>query len=187
MDGGTLDVALARTGPMALTVSQRRSIMLDVAHGLKYLHSRTPPVIHRDIHPSNVLLRSTVNIPPLLKPTPAASPSPSGIAVAGVVRTPAKAVVPPTPLPPLQWTAAVADFGSAVHSVDGDRSLSTAPGHITHSAPETMTGEQTTAVDVYGFGVLLYACMVSILLDMIANTEHHTHECDACDVMTNNR
>ena len=32
------------------------SILLDVAYGLLYLHSRTPPIIHRDVKASNVLL-----------------------------------------------------------------------------------------------------------------------------------
>ncbi|KAF8309456.1 kinase-like protein [Clavulina sp. PMI_390] len=30
--------------------------MIDAAHGVEYLHSRQPPVIHGDLHPGNVLI-----------------------------------------------------------------------------------------------------------------------------------
>ena len=36
---------------------RRISILYDVAEGLSYLHSRNPPVIHRDLSPNNVLLK----------------------------------------------------------------------------------------------------------------------------------
>ena len=35
----------------------RLSILHDVAEGLGYLHSRDPPVIHRDLSPNNILLK----------------------------------------------------------------------------------------------------------------------------------
>lgn len=34
------------------------SIMLDIAHGLEYLHMRKPSVIHRDCKSSNILITS---------------------------------------------------------------------------------------------------------------------------------
>ena len=36
---------------------RRMSILHDVAEGLSYLHSRNPPVIHRDLSPNNILLK----------------------------------------------------------------------------------------------------------------------------------
>ena len=41
-----------------LPVKRKVSILLDTARGLKYLHSRTPAVIHRDLTAKNVLLDS---------------------------------------------------------------------------------------------------------------------------------
>ena len=38
----------------------KRSILADVARGLVYLHSRSPPVIHRDLSAKNVLLNSAM-------------------------------------------------------------------------------------------------------------------------------
>ena len=32
------------------------SILVDVSRGLWYLHSRNPPIVHRDLSPNNVLL-----------------------------------------------------------------------------------------------------------------------------------
>ena len=36
----------------------KNSILLDVSHGLQYLHTQNPPIIHRDLKDSNVLLTS---------------------------------------------------------------------------------------------------------------------------------
>ena len=35
----------------------KMSILHDVAEGLSYLHSRNPPVVHRDLSPNNILLK----------------------------------------------------------------------------------------------------------------------------------
>ena len=43
-----------------LTVSLKRSLLLDVARGLHYLHSRLPPITHRDLTATNVLLNSSL-------------------------------------------------------------------------------------------------------------------------------
>ena len=43
-----------------IPLSQKRSILADVARGLVYLHSRNPPVIHRDLSAKNVLLNSAM-------------------------------------------------------------------------------------------------------------------------------
>ena len=41
-----------------IPLSLKRSILADMARGLVYLHSRNPPVIHRDLSARNVLLNS---------------------------------------------------------------------------------------------------------------------------------
>ena len=42
---------------------RRMSVLYDVAEGLGYLHSRNPPVIHRDLSPNNVLLKHLPLLP----------------------------------------------------------------------------------------------------------------------------
>ena len=49
----------------SIHISVKVSLLLDVAQGLSYLHSRSPAVIHRDITASNVLL--TAGYPPVAK------------------------------------------------------------------------------------------------------------------------
>ena len=39
-----------------IPVSLKRSVLHDVAHGLSFLHSHSPPIIHRDLSARNVLL-----------------------------------------------------------------------------------------------------------------------------------
>jgi len=43
-----------------IPLSLKRSILADVSRGLVYLHSRNPPVIHRDLSARNVLLNSAM-------------------------------------------------------------------------------------------------------------------------------
>ena len=50
---------LLEAGPK-LTLDMKQSILLDVAQGLLYLHSQTPPLIHRDLTARNVLLDSAL-------------------------------------------------------------------------------------------------------------------------------
>jgi len=38
-------------------MKEKIGILLDVARGLCYLHTQTPPVIHRDLSPNNILLK----------------------------------------------------------------------------------------------------------------------------------
>ena len=53
-----LDDLLGRNPDIPLSL--KRSILADVARGLVYLHSRSPPVIHRDLSARNVLLNSAM-------------------------------------------------------------------------------------------------------------------------------
>ena len=46
-----------------ISFKQRMSILHDVAEGLNYLHTRNPPVIHRDLSPNNVLLKYLLQLP----------------------------------------------------------------------------------------------------------------------------
>ena len=46
-----------------ISFKRRMSVLYDVAEGLSYLHSRNPPVIHRDLSPNNVLLKHLPLLP----------------------------------------------------------------------------------------------------------------------------
>ena len=46
-----------------ISFKRKTSILHDVAEGLSYLHSRNPPVIHRDLSPNNILLKHLPLLP----------------------------------------------------------------------------------------------------------------------------
>ena len=50
-------------GKPNISFKRRMSILHDVAEGLSYLHSRNPPVIHRDLSPNNILLKHLPLLP----------------------------------------------------------------------------------------------------------------------------
>ena len=50
---------LLETNPN-IPLATKRSVLHDVARGLKYLHSHAPPIIHRDLTAKNVLLNSAM-------------------------------------------------------------------------------------------------------------------------------
>ena len=54
----SLDELLESTPGLPLTL--KRSLLVDVVQGLLYLHSRNPPIIHRDLSARNVLLTSSL-------------------------------------------------------------------------------------------------------------------------------
>ena len=46
-------------GVPGLPLALKRSLLADVARGLLYLHTRNPPVVHRDLSARNILLTSS--------------------------------------------------------------------------------------------------------------------------------
>ena len=52
-----MDDSLTKYAENPISFKRRVCILHDVAEGLSYLHSRKPPVIHRDLSPNNVLLK----------------------------------------------------------------------------------------------------------------------------------
>ena len=54
----SLDDLLESTPGLPLTL--KRSLLVDVVRGLLYLHTRNPPVVHRDLSARNVLLTSSL-------------------------------------------------------------------------------------------------------------------------------
>ena len=55
----TLFACLERYGVLPKEISY--GVLHDVALGLVYLHEHSPPIIHRDLSASNVLLTSNMN------------------------------------------------------------------------------------------------------------------------------
>ena len=47
-------------GAPGLPLTLKRSLQADVARGMLYLHTRNPPVVHRDVSARNVLLTTSL-------------------------------------------------------------------------------------------------------------------------------
>ena len=64
-NGSLHDILHEKNPPPPLTWNVRFNIAVGIAHGLKYLHyDCTPPIVHRDIKPMNILLDA--NMEPLI-------------------------------------------------------------------------------------------------------------------------
>lgn len=58
LEGSLSGYILGSKGTTEIPLEKKNLILLDIAQGLEYLHSRTPPIIHRDLTAKNVLLDS---------------------------------------------------------------------------------------------------------------------------------
>ena len=58
LEGNLSDYILGSKGTTEIPLEKKTLILLDTARGLEYLHSRTPPTVHRDLTAKNVLLDS---------------------------------------------------------------------------------------------------------------------------------
>jgi len=58
MDESLTKYIETRTPKPGVAFSTKITILLDIAKGLSYLHSQQPPVVHRDLSPNNILLKT---------------------------------------------------------------------------------------------------------------------------------
>ena len=58
LEGNLSDYILGSKGTTEIPLEKKALILLDTARGLEYLHSRKPPIVHRDLTAKNVLLDS---------------------------------------------------------------------------------------------------------------------------------
>ena len=57
----SLEEVIDKTADFPLALLKKISILIDIANGLAYLHSRTPQVLHRDLTARNILLDKAMN------------------------------------------------------------------------------------------------------------------------------
>ena len=46
----------------ALSFKKKFELLIEVIHGMIYLHCLEPPILHRDLKPSNILVRNFQNL-----------------------------------------------------------------------------------------------------------------------------
>ena len=109
------------------------SILHDVAEGLGYLHSQSPPIIHRDLTPNNVLLKHIL-----------------GVSLSFKQGDEDKALL---------WSVAkIADLGVAKNDRQSTRAkLTTAPGMPAFMPPEALQVDPVyhTSLDVFSYGGIM--------------------------------
>jgi serine/threonine protein kinase len=62
MENGSLKEVLQKTAAFPLTWKQRLRMAYNIASGLAYLHQLNPPVLHRDLKSSNLLVDGVMNV-----------------------------------------------------------------------------------------------------------------------------
>ena len=60
MDRGSLEDLLLYNACAVLDADSTLSILKDVVQGMNYLHGATPPILHLDLKPSNILVDSNL-------------------------------------------------------------------------------------------------------------------------------
>lgn len=159
--------------PLERTVS----LMTDVARGLQYLHSRRPPIIHRDIKSHNILLKfNGRSIMPARCTIAAADdaasrstspppPPPEVGAVHTTTATAASATAKTKRLLDWSWppndvrpTAKVCDLGVSRAKLGTTHMTRVGTAHW--AAPELLLGQAyNERVDIYSFGVVWWECV----------------------------
>lgn len=132
-ESGTLRSHLNATLTAPLPLSETKSLVTDILHGLSHLHHQG--ITHNDLKPENILLTLT----------PSSSYFP---------------ISPSSPLctsPPL--TAKITDFGHARLIPSHPHPLSEI-GSPTYAAPERFSGHSSTASDLYAVGIILYEMLL---------------------------
>ncbi|XP_075511047.1 putative receptor-like protein kinase At1g80640 isoform X1 [Primulina tabacum] len=136
MENGNLEFHLH--GPshqLTLSWNVRMRIALDVARGLEYLHEHcNPPVIHRDIKSSNILLDSNFNAKVLI--------------LIFILEFCAFLM--------FLFLVQLSDFGLAITGGSSNKANIKLSGTLGYVAPEyLLDGKLTDKSDVYAFGVVL--------------------------------
>jgi serine/threonine protein kinase len=62
MGNGTLRELLTKRGAESFPWPQRRGFCVDIAAGMQFLHSRSPPMIHRDLKSDNCLVSDGMSV-----------------------------------------------------------------------------------------------------------------------------
>lgn len=144
----------------ALTESQLLSIAYQLACALDFLHSKSPPVIHRDVKPENILIRGFparkyLGEAAVEKMDEVVLELDEGGTMRAAASSPYKFTDPMIPI-------VLSDFGLAIEYVpDGEEDAESLKGKRCgtrpYMAPEVFHSEATPASDVWSLGCTLFA------------------------------
>lgn len=160
MSSGTLRNLLKKHGSNPLSWEQRRGVCIDVASGMHFLHSRSPPIVHRDLKSDNCLVSANLVVK---------------IADFGTV----------TRLRGHEsWDAAVPQSDATAAGAAAMAMTATlGAGSPLWTAPEVWQGKHGiahygTAVDVFSFGMVMYELTTAKLP---FHNKHFDHVMDIAD------